>query len=394
MTAPVGTMESWKKRLPESATRVGWGLVAAGFLLCVVAYLVDPRRSAFNNIVAFLFLASIAAGSLFLIALEYLTGAVWSVPMRRVNEFLSSLTPLVPLLALPLLFNLPAVFEWAHPETVARDPVLAVKSPYLNMSFFLVRACLVFLLWYLFYALFTRNSVRQDVSRDARLSAANAKLAAAFMPVFAITLTVTAIDWAMSLEPHWYSTMFGVYYFSGTAVAAVSAATLVIVLLNERGYFPPLRRDHLYSLGALMFAFLNFWAYIAFSQFLLIWYANLPEETFWFMKRWAHGWQYFSVALIIMQFAVPYAMLLAQDAKMSPKRLKVMAVWLLVAHFIDIYWLVMPGYSETVPFGWIEIAFPVFGVGLVIVVLASRMARVSLVPVGDPKLESGLNFHL
>ena len=385
---------NWKKELPAPVTRLGWILLVAGIVLGGIALAVDPHRSAFNLIVLFLYMASLAAGSIFLVALEYVSGAVWSVPMRRVNEFLASLTPVVPLLALPLLFNMQEAYQWMHPGAMTLDRTLALKEPYLNFSFFVVRFVVVFAVWVLFYILITRNSMRQDVTGDLRHTVFNNRLSAVFMPVFAVTLTVVAIDWAMSLEPRWYSTIFGVYYFSGTVVASIAAATLIIVFLNERGYFPALRRDHYYSLGALMFAFVNFWAYIAFSQFLLIWYGNLPEETFWFMKRWVHGWQYISVLLILMQFAVPYAMLLSQNSKMDPRRLKFMAIWLLVAHFVDIYWLVMPSYDGSIPFGWMELSFPLIGVGLVIVVLAYRMQKVSLIPLRDPKLERGLGFHL
>jgi hypothetical protein len=185
-----------------------------------------------------------------------------------------------------------------------------------------------------------------------------------------------------------------VYYFSGTALAAVAAATYIVIKFMEYGLLPDLKRDHLYSLGALMFAFVNFWAYIAFSQFLLIWYANLPEETVWFMSRWKEGWQYVSVGLIIVHFAVPYFALLAQDAKMDPGRLKFMAIWILFAHLFDLYWLVMPSFKETVTFGWMEIGFPLVAVGTVIVLLSYKVRNNNVVPIGDPKLERALNFHL
>jgi hypothetical protein len=143
-----------------------------------------------------------------------------------------------------------------------------------------------------------------------------------------------------------------------------------------------------------MFAFLNFWAYIAFSQFMLIWYANLPEETFWFMMRWNGGWQYFSVALILLRFAVPYLVLLPQDAKMDPKRLKFAAIWLLVAHFADLVWLVLPTHSKTLSFAWFDLGYPAAIVGIVIVLLSIMVKRRNPVPVGDPKLERALEFHL
>jgi len=383
-----------KTELPERITRLAWVLVLVGILLYGAGYIIDAKRSAFNNVIGFLFLASVAGGSIFLVALEYLAGAVWSVPMRRVNEFLAALSLVVPLLAVPLLFHLHDLFHWTHPEAVEADKILTGKAPYLNANFFIIRFLVVFFLWNLFSFIFVRNSAKQDLTKDPKLTSINIRLAAGFMPVFAITITLTAIDWAMSLEPHWFSTIFGVYYFSGTVLAALSAATVIIINLHEHGYLPNLRRDHFYSLGALLFAFINFWAYIAFSQFLLIWYANLPEETFWFMSRWKNGWEYVSILLIIVHFVVPYFALLTQDSKMDPKRLKLMSIWILFAHLFDLYWLVMPTYGEGIPLGWMEIGYPVLVVGLVMVVLSYKVKRNNLVPVGDPKLERGLSFRL
>ncbi|MBM4162560.1 MAG: quinol:cytochrome C oxidoreductase, partial [Ignavibacteria bacterium] len=205
-----------KTELPERITRLAWVLVLVGILLYGAGYIIDAKRSAFNNVIGFLFLASVAGGSIFLVALEYLAGAVWSVPMRRVNEFLAALSLVVPLLAVPLLFHLHDLFHWTHPEAVEADKILTGKAPYLNANFFIIRFLVVFFLWNLFSFIFVRNSAKQDLTKDPKLTSINIRLAAGFMPVFAITITLTAIDWAMSLEPHWFSTIFGVYYFSGT----------------------------------------------------------------------------------------------------------------------------------------------------------------------------------
>jgi hypothetical protein len=394
MTMIVDSAAGFRKELPLTARRTGWGLLVVGVLLCAAGYAADPREASFNNVIGFLFLASIAVGALFLIALEYLTGAFWSVPMRRVIEFLAGTTPLLPLLALPVLLVMPDVFPWAQVGAASHDAVLAGKQPYLNVSFFMIRVFAVCAVWILFMWLFTRFSQRQDGTREQKYTMYNGRLSAVFMPVFALTVTVIAIDWGMSLEPHWYSTIFGVYYFSGVVIAALAAATYCIVRFHEKGILPGLTPDHLYSLGALQFAFISFWAYIAFSQFMLIWYSNLPEETSWFLMRWRHGWQYVSVLLILMQFAVPYFVLLPQDAKTDPRRLKFMSLWLLAAHYLDLYWLVMPTYSERVAAGWMEIGFPVLCTGIVVTVLGAKMSRHNIVPVGDPKLARAWEFRL
>jgi hypothetical protein len=394
MSSEVHIPEEWRREVPAAATRIGWILLLVGAAAVGGAYLLDAKRAAFNTVILFLLMTSIAGGALFLLALEYIAGAVWSVPIRRVVEFLAGLTPVLPVLALPLLLNLHDLFHWTHADAVAGDPLLKGKEPYLNVPFFLSRFAAVFALWILFTWLFVRHSRLQDRTGDQRLTRRNVRLAAAFLPVFAVTITILAIDWMMSLEPHWFSTIFGVYYFSGTVLAGVAAVTYATVRLHEAGLLAPLRRDHFYSLGALLFAFINFWAYIAFSQFLLIWYANIPEETFWFMARWRNGWEYVSILLIVVHFAVPYFALLTQDSKMDLRRLKLMAIWILAAHALDLYWLIMPTYSPDVTVGWMEILFPFVAVGLTVVLFGWQAKRANLVPVKDPKLQRALDFRL
>jgi hypothetical protein len=394
MSSPYSSPELMKRPLPARVSSIGWGIALVGIAGYILGYLVDARHASYVHVVNFLFITSIGIGALFLVALEYIAGAAWSVPLRRVNEFLATLIPVAAIIAIPLFFHLGDLFRWVNAEAVSRDALLKLKEPYLNVTFFSLRFGVIFGVWTLFFFFFTRNSLKQDIDKDQRHTKFNIGLAAAFIPVFSLGVTVVAIDWAMSLEPHWYSTIYGVYYFAGTVLAGVSAATYIIVRLHEQGYFPQLRRDHFYSLGTLMFVFVNFWAYIAFSQFLLIWYANLPDETYWFIARWTHGWEYISVLLILVHFAVPYFMLLSQDSKMDLKRLKFMSVWLLFAQLLDIYWLVMPSFSVTPVLSWMELSFPFLIVGLVVVILAWKMKRQNLIPIGDPKLQQGLDFHL
>jgi hypothetical protein len=223
-------------------------------------------------------------------------------------------------------------------------------------------------------------------------------LSGIFIPLFAITISIAAVDWLMSLEPHWFSTIFGVYFFSGAVLASLAALTLIVILLRERGYLSSrLNDDHYYSLGTLLFAFTCFWGYIAFSQYMLIWYGNLPEENFWFLHRWSGGWEYFSILLIITHFIVPFGALLSYPAKTNQKRLKFMSIWILFAHYLDLYWLSMPNLTvngQGYMFSWLDFVFPVGIIGLLILIFNLNAKKYNLIPVNDPKLQRGLDFTL
>lgn len=396
MSSNTNIVEYVKKDLPSSVNKIGLTLLVAGLLVVGISYFVDHTRSAFNNLILLMFLTSIGLGSLFLVAIEYLGGAVWSTPFRRVSEFLAAILIVVPIVAIPVYFNLHDIFHWTHTEAVANDVMLKGKSSYLNESFFTIRVVAFFAIWLLFYFLIVKNSKKQDETKDQKLTSWNIKLSAVFMPVFALTITFAAIDWIMSLNPHWFSTIFGVYYFTGTLLAALAAGTFIIIKLNENGYLVKgLKRDHYYSLGALLFAFTNFWAYIAFSQFMLIWYANLPEETVFFMDRFQGSWIYISVGLIFVRFVIPYAGLLSQPSKMNAKNLKFFSLWILFAHFYDLYWLIMPNYSkEGFVFGWIELGYPLVALGIIALVFGKKAKKENVIPIGDPKLQRGLDFRL
>jgi uncharacterized membrane protein len=386
-----------KKDLPASLQKAGLVLIAIGIIGGIGAFILNAEQAAFNYLLGFMFLMSIGVGALFLIALEYVAGADWSTPIRRIIEYTASVTPYLLLLAIPILFSMHSLFHWSHTEAVETDKILKGKEPYLNEIFFIIRVVVVFGLWALFYFLLTRNSRKQDISKDQKLTKINIKLSAIFIPVFAITASVASIDWMMSLEAHWFSTIFGVYFFAGSVVAALAVITYATVKLREAGYLhPKMVDDHYYSLGALLFAFVNFWGYIAFSQYLLIWYANLPEETFWFLARWQGSWIYISLALIFIHFIVPYSILLSQPAKMDAKKLKFASLWILFAHLLDLYWLILPTYhgeSSILSF-LLGLSFPIAAIGGIIVLFYLNSKKTNMVPIGDPKLDRGLNFRL
>lgn len=385
-----------KKEIPQKIFKLGFLLFAIGLLGIILGFIFNPARISFNLVILTAWIASIGVGSLFFIGIEYLTGAVWSVPFRRVAEINASVILFLPVLIVPIILNIHSLFHWSHHEAVQADKILKGKAPYLNENFFIIRTIIILLLWYLFYYLITKFSRSQDVNPSQNFTKKNITVSAIFMPIFAITLTIFAIDFLMSLEPHWYSTIFGVYYFAGTFLASLSVFTLFSIMLNEKGYLVQgLGPDHYYSMGALLFAFTNFWAYIAFSQFMLIWYANLPEETFWFIDRGTGSWLYVSIGIIFVKFVVPYIFLLPQPAKMDARRLKIASIWILFSHYYDLFWIVMPTYSkQSIPFNWFEVVTIIFGIGLLLTSFYLFAKKINLVPIGDPKLKRGVEFHL
>ncbi|MCG6915157.1 quinol:cytochrome C oxidoreductase [bacterium BMS3Abin03] len=387
-----------KKDLPDNIFKAGSLLLVVGLVLGISGFLVDSYRASFAYLVSFIFFLSIVVGSLFLVALEYAANADWSTPFRRVSEFLAAGLPLLLIFAIPLMFNTGSLFQWSHADYIHSDKMLEAKSAYLNTPFFMIRVFAIIIIWILFYTFIIRNSRKQDESGNQLLTKRNIILSVIFIPVFAITVTLVAVDWIMSLESKWFSTIFGVYLFAGVALSALAALTLVSIKLKEKGFLhPAIKEDHYYSLGTLMFAFTAFWGYIAFSQYMLIWYGNLPEETFWFMQRWEGGWKIISILLIVTHFIVPFFYLLSYESKTNPKKLKFISIWILCVHFLDLYWLIMPSMSKNdhaYSLNWIDFVFPLVFIGVILMVFQKVSEKINLVPVGDPKLKRGLDFHL
>jgi hypothetical protein len=387
-----------KENLPLSVQKIGMILAGIGLVLGVAGFLVNSYRASYAYLVSYLFFLSIAVGSLFLVALEYAANADWSTPFRRISEFFAAALPLLLIFVIPLFFNTGKLFLWSHSSYIHSDSMLEAKSAYLNTPFFMVRVIVIILIWCAFYWLITKNSRKQDSVQDQLLTKRNITISVIFMPIFAVTITLIAVDWIMSLESKWFSTIFGVYLFAGVVWSSLAALTLTALILKGKGYLhSAIGKDHFYSLGTLMFAFTVFWGYIAFSQYMLVWYGNLPDETFWYMQRWDGGWKLISLLLIVTHFIVPFFGLLSYEAKTNFKRLKFMSIWILCVHFLDLYWLIIPSMSRTdhiYSFSWIDFVYPIFFVGILILVFNKMTEKTNLVPVGDPKLERGLNFHL
>lgn len=388
-----------KKALPGAASSFGWVALILGVVLAGAGYAMDPLRSQFVSIMLFMFVAGVAICPLFMVAIEYLAGVVWSTPIRRVFELMSYLVWLLPIFALPVLFNMGSIYEWTY---LQNDPILMRKAPYLNQTFFVIRFFVIWIVWVIFQQLFVRRSLKQDETKDQGLTSKNIKMSALFIPVFGLSITVLSIDFMMSLEPHWFSTIFGVNFFIGSLVAALAVATIATILLNESGYLGKgIVSDHYYNLGFGMFAGCIFWTYTAFSQGMLIWYANLPEETPWFLHRWQNGWSTITYFLLFVHFIVPLFGLIQRKNKRNVSRMLFMSMWVIFAHMVDLYWIVMPTYghnpnahSHGPTIGITELGAVAIAAGVITLVFSMSAKNKNLIPVGDPKLQRGLNFRL
>lgn len=347
-----------------------------------------------SYLVAFLFGLSLALGGLFFVLVQYATRAGWSVVVRRMAENAMATLPLFALLFIPIaLFGMDTLYHhWAHPGD---DPILLSKQAFLNPTGFYLRAALYFVVWIAAAIWFYRRSARQDEERTAALTGSMQSVSAPALILFALTTTFAAIDWIMSLDPHWFSTMFGVYFFAGCVVAILCLLILVSLALRRGGRLDGVVTvDHLYDLGKLLFGFVVFWAYIAFSQFMLIWYGNIPEETLFFVHRWHHGWEILSVLLAAGHFGLPFLFLLPMDFKRSGVTLSLAACWLLVMHYLDLYWLVMPSlHHEHIHGDVLDVTCLVGVVALFVAVFTHRMVGHKLVPVGDPRLAESVAFE-
>jgi hypothetical protein len=277
---------------------------------------------------------------------------------------------------------------------MAEDHLLAGKAAWLNVPFFIARSVGYVAIWSLFAWALRKNSIAQD--RDGKLAhtRANVRWATVYLVVYGLTFAASSFDWLMSLDPHWFSTMWGVYNFAGSIVSALAVTLIVLILLKRGGALPDLTAHHLHDLARLLFGFSCFWAYIWFSQYMLIWYANMPEETGWFAHRTTGGWEVLFWAIPTLLFAVPFFALLRRDAKRSEAVLLHVSVVVLVGRWIDLFVTIQPAVSETPAVGLSEIGATILGVSVVALAIGASLRNASLVPLRDPYIEESLHHHV
>lgn len=368
-------------------------------LISAAGFFVDRTQFFLTYLTGYMFWLSIALGALFFNMVHHLTGASWSTVVRRITENAASVMPLMILLFIPVILGISDLFHWSHPEVMdpasdQYDHILHGKHGYLNLTFFIIRSVFYFAVWTVLAWSLRKKSIEQDNGHTEKIGSSFTKISAPGIILFAVTITFASYDWLMSLDAHWFSTIFGVYIFSGAFLAYMCFLILAVKYMKNKnilnGIITP---EHYQDISKIIFAFVIFWAYMAFSQYFLIWYANLPEENYWFLYRWENSWKYLSLVLIFGHFVFPFIALITRWGKRSLNYLLGITVWLLLMRFVDLYWLVLPSqHRDGMHFTFFDLA-PLIGIGgLFIFCFQRRQASSPLIPKGDPKLKDSIEF--
>jgi hypothetical protein len=377
--------------------RAGTIAAAVGIVVTILGFVWSGQTRFFQAyLVAYTFVFGHVLGSMALLMVQYLSGGAWGLVIRRPLEAAVRTMPIMTLLFLPIALGVHDLYHWSHADVVAGDPMLEWKAPYLNTTFFYIRQVIYFAIWNVIGWRLTEWSAEQDRNGDARLVRKLSILSGAGLVIYSLTVTFAMVDWTMSVNPHWFSTMWGPLYMVGQGLSGLALAIVVLIVLAQSA---PLSRvitsHHLHDLGKLLFAFLMLHAYLSFSQFLIIWSANVAEEIPHYLIRWDSGFQWVSIFIIVGHFAVPYALLLSRDLKRSFSRLRLIAAWILFARLVDYFWHVAPEFHpDGLAVGILDVATPIAVGGVFLALFAANLKKHSLLPLRDPDLQKALALHV
>jgi hypothetical protein len=386
-------------QLETARWSAGRNVLVFAALISIIAsaagYLTNPDRFFESYLVAFTFTCAIGLAAFFFVMVQYLTGSAWSVGMRRIMENIMITLPVGLILFLPLILGFDHLYPWTNRAEMAANPMLAAKIDYLSTNAFITRTVIYFALWSLFAFMIYRNSIKQDTERSAQRMHSITRWAAPGLFLVVVVGSLASFDWLMSLEPGWYSTIFGLYYLANGALGFMAVMTLICLAFRKHGILAKtIGEEHYHDLGKWLFAMTCFYTYIAVSQYLLIWYADLPEETIFYRHR-AHGtWLPWSLSLPFIRFFIPFFILLCRPVKRKLGVIGVLSAWSLIVIYLDLYWLVMPNFHHEGPaFHWLDLATLGTTVSVCGLVFWSRFRKNKMVPVGDLRLEQSLHFE-
>jgi hypothetical protein len=375
--------------------RGAWIAGLIGLAACALGALLNLDQFFRSYLVAFCFCLGLALGSLAILLLQYLTGGGWGLVLRRGLEAATRTLPLLALLFIPIVLGVGSLYIWAQPDHVEGDPALEWKRPYLNVPFFTGRAIFYFVAWIILGFLLNRRSRREDQAKPLGSAHTFRNICGLGLGVYGLTMTFAAFDWGMSLEPHWFSTMYGALFAFSQVLSAFSCMTAAVILLGAgTGLQEYLHSQRLRDLGNLLMAFVMMWAYLSFSQYLLIWSGNLREEIPWYISRMNGGWQYVALSLLLLSFVIPFLMLLNGDIKTNPRLLVRVAFLVLAMRFVELTWLIKPAFSPAhFTLHWLDLATLLCVGGVWLAFFLGQIRKLPILPLHDPRLEEARHHH-
>ncbi len=376
----------------EQFERRAFAVGILGLAFCCLGAFFSPDQFFRSYLLAYLFWIGITLGCMAIVMLHHLSGGAWGLVIRRLLESATRTLPLMILLFLPLLFGLPRLYEWARPAEVAADKILQHKSLYLNVNFFLARAVVYFSAWAGLVHFLNKWSLEQDRTAHPELSRRLELLSGPGLVVYGATMTFASIDWVMSLEAHWFSTIYGLSFMAGQVLSAFAFAIAAASVLSAR---KPLSEaitpSHFHDLGKLLLAFVMIWAYLAFSQYLITYAGNLPEEVPYYLRRQQGVWQVVNLTLILFHFVLPFLLLLSRNLKRNARSLSLVACIVLFMRYVDTFWLVAPAaHHGQFHLDWMDLAAPVGIGGIWLAALTRQLRAKPVLPIRDPYLEEAI----
>lgn len=371
-------------------------LMALGILGTALSIFTNPERGWSGYLTSFFYFSCLGVGGMFFASINHIAKAGWSTSIRRIAESMTAFIPVILVGSLVLLAGVKHLYQWTDSEYTATHPLVAAKLPYLNVPFMVVRMMIFALGMWGFSKLLVGSSLAQDKSGAEDITLKNVGRSIAFILFFALSFSFFSVDLLMSLLPTWYSTIFGVYTFAGLFQSSLAFLILLLIYIKKSGFVTGYYSiEHIHDVAKYLKGFTVFWAYIAFSQFMLIWYANVPEETEFYLIRAQNGWTAVSVLLVFGKFVVPFLALLPRGWKRNESHLTLVCLWVLAMQFVDLFWLVGPNFNENhMTFGLAEVA-PFFAfLGLFLLLMGRFLKKHSLVAVKDPRLHEALTHHV
>lgn len=380
-------------KIPKAFILVCFIFILAGVAGFIHGFGDDAERTWANFLLNNYYFLSISLGAAFFLSVQSITQSGWSAAFRRVPEALMAYVPFSAVFFLVLLGGIHDLYHWSHDEAVETDAILAHKAPYLNVPFFYIRLIVYFVLWILMIKLIRGVSLKEDMEGGLKWFYKSEIYSRAFIFILAITFTLATIDWIMSIEPHWYSTIFALKNFISAFLHGTSIIVLIIIILHSKGRFPYLNKNHIHDFSRYIFILAIIWGYFWFSQFMLIWYGNIPEETIYYSIRWEHGFKTLFYLNVLINWGLPFVILMPRKPGRSKAVLLIITLFLIAGQWIDLYLQIFPGVIGRYQFGITELLTWLGYASLFSVIVIHALSRANLVPIKHPYLEESKKHH-